>query len=44
VLVLQSRYDFIGVGAAVNGFSLGVMVVSFFRAILEDVTRWIDKV
>jgi len=28
----------------VNGFSLGVMVVSFFRAILEDVTRWIDKV
>jgi hypothetical protein len=29
--VLQSSHDFIGLGAAANGFSRGVMIISFVR-------------
>jgi hypothetical protein len=31
MLVLQSSHDFIGAGAAANGFSRGVMIISFVR-------------
>src|SRR5438876_7574125 len=31
-------------GAAANGFSLGVMIISFVRVVPESMTRWIGNV
>jgi hypothetical protein len=40
----NSSHDCTGAGTAANGFSLGAMIVSFVRAIPEDMTKWIDTV
>jgi hypothetical protein len=42
MFLLKSCHDFIRAGAAANGFSLGVMVISFVRVIVEGMTARCD--